>query len=53
MFPRLGKHASMLSELHKRRNLYSCNWIVQLADISAKVLLIVFALSVSRISAFL
>ena len=41
MFPRLEKHISMLSALHKRRNLYSYNWIVQLVDISAKVLLIV------------
>ena len=41
MFPRLEKHISMLSALHKRRNLYSYNWVVQLVDISAKVLLIV------------
>ena len=41
MLSRLARHAGMPSELHKRRKLYDCNWIIQLVEISAKVLLIV------------
>jgi len=36
MFSRLERHVGMPSESHKRKNLYNCNWIVQLIDISAQ-----------------